>query len=90
MLLYHLHWRPTLGPRIGHSFTLNQSFTRIPSSRIFARTDVPAQTTQECARRHHPMDDMGVKGEFDITVHSGIHVLLVMCSYSTEMVSKLA
>ena len=33
---------------------------------------MPVQSTQECARGHHPAEDMGVKGESGITVHNGI------------------
>ena len=33
---------------------------------------MPVQITQECARGHHPAEDMGVKGESGITVHNGI------------------
>ena len=36
---------------------------------------MPVKSTQECARGHHPAEDMGVKGESGITVHNGIQNL---------------
>ena len=41
----------------------------------FLRVVVPVQSTQECARGHHPAEDMGVKGESGITVHNGIRII---------------